>query len=105
MAVSTTRTREVDVHGDGPSRLFRSCLDSAPCRWHLDARMTDVVELLEGPGWPHWLAAEASRTEADCMADPRSEEGAEGCADGRESVAEFIAERPPIVRARLEGAP
>lgn len=98
------RDADIDVHGDWPARLYGDCMASPACRARLDAHLLELVELFEAPGWPAWMAAEAARTEEDCLADPRSDEGAEGCIDGRDNVFDFIAERPAIVRAQLEGS-
>lgn len=94
-------TEEIPVYEDHPGRLYADCRASPACDAELRRRVGEVAGVLASDAWLDWLRAEADRTEADCMGDPRSPGGAAECADGREDLWAFMATRPGQVESQL----
>lgn len=75
---------------DYDGQLYLKCLDAPACRQTLRGRLTAVAEWWDTGAPEAARAAAAASTEADCVSDPRSDGGREGCEAGREALADFV---------------
>lgn len=83
--------------------LYLRCLEAPPCEQALLERLTVVTEWFETGALQATMRAVGDRTEADCLADPRSDGGADGCVEARERFYTFLEDRPAELREILNG--
>lgn len=81
--------------------LYLKCLEAPACEEALRGRLARVAAWWETGEVLTLMETVAARTEADCMADPRSDGGADGCASARARVRGFIEDRGAELEAIL----
>lgn len=83
---------------DYEGQLYLQCLGVPACVDALDARLERIVTWWEGGELEATMRDVSARTEEDCVSDPRSEVGPEGCAMAREFFFDFVEDRPAELR-------
>lgn len=74
--------------------LYLKCLEAADCDAALRGKLTAVVDWWRTGELRDQFEAARALTEDACLADPRSDFGAEGCTAGREALDLYITDRP-----------
>ncbi len=81
--------------------LYLKCLAAPACEEALRGRLAKVAAWWDTGEIHALVETVAARTEADCMADPRSDGGADGCASARHRLRGFVEDRGAELEAIL----